>query len=564
MPHQYPASRTDAERTIALARVALGCASLLAVWLDPAEPARFAELTYTLHSIYVVYSIGLAIFTWIRPLGERFPLITHLVDIVAFSGFQFLTLGPSSPFFVYFIFSLFCGAMRWGWQATLWTAAIVVSAYLIMTISMTRRFTPIEFELNRAIIRTMYLLVSAALLVYLGRHEHRLRDEIERLARWPATAGFDMERATHRIVEHAAAIMGARRGMIVWEAGEEPIVHVVSWAPDRVSVAKHPPSAAETLVPPALDDATFVCTTAASDGAPLLVSTPEGSPRETHRLTVPPLLEELQGAIGLASAPFRTERVNGRAFFGDLGMPGPEIVPLTAIVAREIGTFLEQLQVTQQLRDIAASEERIRVSRDLHDGVLQSLTGIRLEIRAVASSVDTVSDPMRDRLFAIERALAIEQRELRMFIESLGPARPPSVRSTFNSVSAKLDALRERIALEWKTPVTIRVLATEREISTRVAEAIPLMVHEAIVNALKHGEPSRVAVTVESADGNIRVIVADDGQGFPFRGRYDHTALSKMQSGPRSLLDRVASLGGRLSIESTDAGSRVEMILSGT
>jgi signal transduction histidine kinase len=89
------------------------------------------------------------------------------------------------------------------------------------------------------------------------------------------------------------------------------------------------------------------------------------------------------------------------------------------------------------------------------------------------------------------------------------------------------------------------------------------MVHEAIVNALKHGEPSRVAVTVDSTDGQITVIVADDGQGFPFRGRYDHKALAEMQSGPKSLLERVTSLGGRLSIESTDAGSRVEMILSG-
>src|SRR5829696_1931878 len=119
MAAAYPTSRNDAERTIAVARVALGCASLLAVWLDPAEPARFAELTYTLHAIYVVYSAGLAVVSWLRPLGTRFPLITHLVDIVAFSIFQFLTLGPSSPFFVYFIFSLFCGAMRWGWRATL-------------------------------------------------------------------------------------------------------------------------------------------------------------------------------------------------------------------------------------------------------------------------------------------------------------------------------------------------------------------------------------------------------------------------------------------------------------
>jgi signal transduction histidine kinase len=93
-------------------------------------------------------------------------------------------------------------------------------------------------------------------------------------------------------------------------------------------------------------------------------------------------------------------------------------------------------------------------------------------------------------------------------------------------------------------------------------EAVPLMVHEAVVNALKHAEPSRVAVTVEKSDGQIRVVVADDGRGFPFKGRYEHTALVELSQGPRSLLDRVTSLGGQLTIESSTAGARVEMRLS--
>src|SRR5207248_7724367 len=65
---------------------------------------------------------------------------------------------------------------------------------------------------------------------------------------------------------------------------------------------------------------------------------------------------------------------------------------------REIGVSLDQLNVTQRLRDIAASEERIRLARDLHDGVLQSLTGIRLELRATAATLSTDPDGVRGRL----------------------------------------------------------------------------------------------------------------------------------------------------------------------
>ena len=87
------------------------------------------------------------------------------------------------------------------------------------------------------------------------------------------------------------------------------------------------------------------------------------------------------------------------------------------------------------------------------------------------------------------------------------------------------------------------------------------MVHEAVVNALKHGDPSRIRVDLDVDHDTLRIIVADDGHGFPFRGRYDHAALAEARLGPASLLDRAASLGGTLTIESEGSGSRVEIAL---
>src|SRR5262245_30828706 len=101
-------SRQQTEQAIAMARLVLAGASLFAVWLDPAEPTRYIQLTYTLHAIYVVYALALILATRRRPGPSRMPLITHIVDIIVFSVFQYLTLGPSSPFFMYFLFSLFC------------------------------------------------------------------------------------------------------------------------------------------------------------------------------------------------------------------------------------------------------------------------------------------------------------------------------------------------------------------------------------------------------------------------------------------------------------------------
>src|SRR6185503_1623995 len=106
-------------------------------------------------------------------------------------------------------------------------------------------------------------------------------------------------------------------------------------------------------------------------------------------------------------------------------------------------------------RQVAIGEERIRVARDLHDGVLQSLTGMRFELQNLATQLQEDSlERTRDRLVAIERALALAQRELRFFIEDLQPIRP-AIRAA-SDLASRLDELKGQIAAQWQTPITVR------------------------------------------------------------------------------------------------------------
>jgi signal transduction histidine kinase len=465
-------------------------------------------------------------------------------------------LGPSSPFFLYFVFSLFCATLRWNWKGTLITAIVVLVAYLIMTAWIVRTLRPEEFEGDRFIIRCVYLVVVAAILVYLSRHHERLQLEIDRLARWPKPATLDMQQALPQLLSHAAKIVDAAHVVVLWEAGEEPYALVARWPPQGPAISRQPPGTVIPPVSPGLEETTFVCAAPSNVDSPLLVADGRGGLAASGGHLRAEVLGLLHGQ-GLVSAPFSVERVTGRVFFTGFTSLAGELVPLTEVVARELGVSLNQLYVAQQLKEIAAGEERIRVARDLHDGVLQSLTGIRLEISAAVGELDGDPD-VRLRLSAIERALAMEQRELRRFISGLEPVGSP--KADDQSLARQLDDLRERIALEWKMPVTIRCAADA--LPLKLESAVPLMVHEAVVNALKHGHPSRVSVTVDGNDELLRIVVADDGCGFPFRGRYSHEVLAGSRVGPKSLLKRVAALGGTVSIESSDAGSRVEMVLS--
>lgn len=559
----YPSSQIHAEWTISIARVALAATALFAVWLDPAEPARYATLTYALHWIYVGYSVMMALVALRWQGGGPLPLITHAFDIVAFSVFQYLSLGPSSPFFAYFVFSMFCGAVRWGWRGTLMTGGLVMVAFLATAQSISSRFGSSEFELNRFVIRVAYLGMATGMLVYLGRYEERLRRDIERLARWPVSLSGDPETAVGRVLEYATRMMGAGHAIAVWEATEEPVVHEARWSASGFTLQHWPPSHV-VLRPEAeaeLRQATFLCTGEVRQARGIMLASAAGALTERPVLPmVPEFLERLPGT-GLASAPLQTELINGRIFFTDFGTPPTEALAITQVVAREIAASLDQIHAAHQRQELAMREDRVRVARDLHDGVLQALTGIRLELRAIAGSRPDSAEATRDRLVTLERALAMEQRELRLFIEGLEPGSRHRA-AHLASVAVRLEAVRERILMEWKTPVTIRVDPTLPTLRTELADALPLMVHEAAVNALKHGQSSRVSVDVRQAEGALRVVVADDGCGFPFRGRWEHDTLTNSDDAPRSLLNRVAELGGRLAIESTPLGSRVEMLMS--
>ena len=190
--------------------------------------------------------------------------------------------------------------------------------------------------------------------------------------------------------------------------------------------------------------------------------------------------------------------------------------------------------------------------------MLLGLTGIRLELQDVAADCATQTT-VHDRLLATERALAIEQRELRRLIESLRP--DPVIRRVEGSLLAALADAAARLGIEWKTPITVDVTPPDLVVAEPLGHSVRLMLHEAMVNALQHAHPTRVTVRVEAAGPGLKLSVVDDGRGFPFQGQFDHDALVQQNLGPVTLRDRVASLHGRMSITSSVRGSRVDLDL---
>ena len=94
-----------------------------------------------------------------------------------------------------------------------------------------------------------------------------------------------------------------------------------------------------------------------------------------------------------------------------------------------------------------------------------------------------------------------------------------------------------------------------------LARAVQFMVHEAVINAARHGRAKGVDVRAEARENRVRLVVLDDGRGLPFRGRREHAALAAQGAGPVTLWSRVDALGGTLTIDSSERGVRLEIVL---
>jgi hypothetical protein len=164
------------ERVLAVGRAFLTVSGFVAIYLDPTEPARLREVTYGVLLGYALYSVGVLAYVHHRStrLTPRHGQVLHGLDILWTSALTFVSEGPVSPFFLFFLFVLLAAAYRWGFRGTVGTAVITVTVFLIeVAIAATGPWpgtwlASIGFELNGTILRVAYLLLTGFLLGYLA------------------------------------------------------------------------------------------------------------------------------------------------------------------------------------------------------------------------------------------------------------------------------------------------------------------------------------------------------------------------------------------------------------
>ena len=566
-----------AENVLATGRAFLATTALLAIYLHPTEPTRYHTIAYALLTAYALQSLGVMLaLRW----GQSTPalrLATHSIDILFAAVITLFTEGANSPLFVFFFFVLLAAAYRWGQRETLATAAAAIAVLVLEALFIVS--VPIEF--NRLITRAAYLFITGILLGYLAQDDKQRRAEASFLARLTSRL-----QTSTSLRGNLMAVLEEVMGLF---ASAHALLAVTETSSGRLFLWEARANAGQiTLTQREIDagrrdDYLFAPAGEAWYGRregndfEVVALDPSGRRRDPAPTLAPAFGPHSSGSLMLLSLRFGADWI-GQLFLldpweGRRGSPEPELRFLQSLV-RQVAPALYSTYLVRRLRSRAGALERARVAHELHDGVIQSLISLEMQVEVLrrrlsppdgdasaagpeASTAGPSPPELAEEMARLQRLLHHEILNVRELMLQMRPLELDPQRL--------LEFLAETVdRFQRDTGITARFVSELDEVPLppRVCRELARIVQEALVNVRKHSGAHNVLVRLGSHNGCWRLVVDDDGSGFPFSGRLSQAELDADRRGPLVIKERVRSIGGELAIESTPGGgARLEISL---
>jgi signal transduction histidine kinase len=214
-------------------------------------------------------------------------------------------------------------------------------------------------------------------------------------------------------------------------------------------------------------------------------------------------------------------------------------------VARHVSAPLENVFLLRHLRVRAIEAERSRISRDLHDGILQTLLSIEIQLDVLRRKVTTQPEQLEAGLTSLQQTVKNEGGELRHLVTDLRPLRVQSA-----DLVDLMRGFAERFRNESALALDLLVDSVDLQAPDRVCREIFQIYREALNNIKKHAKASHVVVKLSQDDSRLSLVVDDNGEGFSFAGRFTGDELDRLRLGPISIKERTRTVGGVLTVES--------------
>jgi signal transduction histidine kinase len=566
------------ERWLASARVFLAMSTLVAIRMDPGELSH-SRMAYGLFVFYLANSILVLMLLRRRKASTAsFRILVHAGDILWPALISIFGDSPRSPFTLFFVFVVTAAAYRWGLWETLATAMaeaglLWIESFLLFHVVVSRSGRlawPIIaglFEPKRLFMLSLYLLVMGLLLGYLAEQQKNLRAEKAGVTRMLSKVRVEagLTGTFQQISRDVAAMYGAER--IVLAAQEihsgrnflGELENLKGELSDFVWLDSRPREA-KTYMENFPGDICYAVDGGARWKVRALNSEGNAVAGPTESLEQLRQMQLKQGrafhSLVAMSFEFGAEW-RGRIFIFEPSWRGDTQEELRYLldVRRQVGPAVYNVYLLHRLRRRAGAAERARFARDLHDGAVQSLIAVEMQVDVLRRQVESRPELVSGELGRIQGLLREEVLKLRELMQQM-----KSIDVDSRKFLSVVNDTMERF--ERETGISARFVTDiiKLEMPEKVCREMLRIVQEGLVNVRKHSRARHVLVRLGANPAMWNLIIEDDGKGFPFSGRLTQVELDGMGKGPTIIQERVRLIAGVLTVESNPgSGARLEI-----
>jgi signal transduction histidine kinase len=542
------------ERQVTLARAISVALSLMALLETSREPVRRASVVFL--SVYLFAALGVALVErFFSGARFRIPLQTDFLALVVL-----LYLTPSvSAFWFLFLFAVFALASRGNMRAML-ALVFAATGSVILRVALGDLFRWQSIWHWLAI--GLGMLVSGLCIGFLGarEREHLARQQL--LERISGLLHFNrgLTESIRQALGELTLVFQCEQACLA--ARDEELERLFVW---KFRTSDDRSRAPETLSLSRCDAFLFdslevsICweyKNGAGEGF--------GWDRRTGQRfrTLPPPPASTREEFGAQSLLAVTMEAGGRPL-GRILLFNPkgsgrfsegDLRWLEQIV-RHLGPPLENLFLLRSLKARAVESERSRISRDLHDGILQTLLSLNIQLDVLRRKLPQSPDQVGTELANLHRMVQQEGDEFRRMVTDLRPLRVESA-----DMRELMFGVAERFRGEHGLAIDLFVEDRNLRLPDRICRELFQIYRESLQNVKKHANASHVVVKLEQDETRVLLVVDDNGQGFSFSGLYTSEELDRLRLGPISIKERARGVGGTLTVESNPGhGARLTL-----
>jgi signal transduction histidine kinase len=509
-----------------------------------------------------------------------FRVMVHTADIVWPALISIFSEGPRTPFFLFFVFVLAAAAYRWGLWETLGTAAAEVAllwaeSFILLHLRLGPggslpwaglnglRVNVREFEPQRLFMLSVYLLVMGLLLGYLAEQQKHLRAEkavvTGTLSRVRVEAG--LTGTIEQIFHEAMSMYGASRVVVASQESHSQRVFVgeLNKASGRVPSEFHWLESGSRDAKTYLDDFPGNVCYATVDGDRWSTLALDDSGRPVPVVNLAPIsqLRDVQKFDSLVTVAFLFgSEWRGRVFLFNPSWRGEKQEELRFLLdlVHQVGPAVYNVYLLHRLRRRAGAAERARFARELHDGAVQSLIAVEMQVDVLRRQSEA-GKPIGSELGRIQGLLREEVLKLRELMQQM-KAIDVDAQRLLGVLNDTVERFQRETGISARFVTDLDVL----DMPQRVCREILRIVQEGLVNVRKHSGARHALVRLGASPGKWSLTMEDDGKGFPFAGRYNQEQMEEAGKGPMIIKERVRLIAGELTVESNPGqGTRLEI-----